>query len=86
MLWLVVDENNKKKIYGSEDAELGLYHQIKQVENIHGLSIFLPLQDQQKMHFAHMTSPMTENSVLVQASQRYGAGVILLASVIQDQQ
>lgn len=89
LLWLVVDDNNKQKIYGSEDAELGLYHQIKQVANIRGLSIFLPLmdlQDQQKMRFAHMTSPMTEDSALVQASQRYGAGVILLARVIQDQQ
>jgi hypothetical protein len=85
VLWLVVNKGNSQKILGAEDESATAYQTVKQTAQQRGLPVFLPLmdlQDQHQLRFAQSALTMDEDSAFAQASKRYGADIIILASVV----
>jgi len=88
IVWLIVNESGKQKIFGVEDERRPLYKGIKLSAQERGLSLFLPLmdlQDQHQLRFAQAGEKMTKDNAFMQASQRYGADLVILAKVIENQ-
>ena len=89
LIWLVVNTGNSQRILGAEDQGSTAYQAVKQAALQRGLPIFLPLmdlQDQHQLRFALSSLTMDEDSAFVQASKRYDAEIIILASVVTHQE
>lgn len=82
LLWLAIDDGNKREILGSGDTDMKIPAAIKQAADKRGLSILMPvmdLQDQQQVTFADLWGGFPQS--VKDASRRYGAQVVLMASV-----
>jgi hypothetical protein len=84
LLWLVIKEGKQQTILGSESRSSLLFGVIQQQADNRGLSLFLPLmdlEDQQQLRHAQSSQALDEANPFLLAAKRYGARVILLATV-----
>lgn len=83
LLWLVIEEGKQQTILGAESQSSPLFGIIQQQADNRGLPLFLPLMDkeQQQLRRADSTQALDEASPFSLAAKRYGAKVILLATV-----
>lgn len=81
ILWLVIDDENKKQLIGSEQ-ESALQAQVLAIAEQLGLPLVLPLMDLEDMASVSVDDVWNQyNSTLRQASSRYGAQAILIARI-----
>lgn len=84
LLWLVIKEGKQQTILGSESQSSPLFGIIQQQADNRGLPLFLPLMDveeQQQLRRAQSSHALDETNPFLLAAKRYGAKVILLATV-----
>ena len=87
LLWLVVKEGKQQTIVGSDNSPSPLFGIIQQQADSRGLPIFLPLmdiEDQQQLRHVQPSQALDEANPFSLAAKRYGAKVILLATVNQQ--
>jgi len=82
IIWLAVDNDNKRSIIASDSDALIIVDSLNVAAQQRGVPILLPtmdLQDQAQVSFADLWGGFSES--IEQASQRYGAPIVLMAKV-----
>jgi len=82
MVWLTIDNGKTQRILAADDYETVYTDTLEQAAALRGLPILLPimdLQDQNQISVADLRTGLS--APIEQASQRYGANIILLAGV-----
>lgn len=83
ILWLAVDENSKRYII-DEQSNPGLHTTLLEFAQARGLPLVLPVMDLTDMQNVSVSDVFSNfPSVLVGASNRYGANAILIGKMIQ---
>lgn len=86
ILWLAVDENNKRYIMG-EQSNPELHTMLSEFAQTRGLPLVLPVMDLTDMQNVTVSDIFSSfPSVLVGASNRYGANAILIGKMIKKPQ
>jgi len=85
LIWLAVNRDNKRSIIASDNKLLHIVENLQQAAKARGLPILLPtmdLQDQAEVSFVDLWGGFSDP--IVTASARYGAEVVLMAKVSEN--
>lgn len=87
LVWAVIDNNGQRSLLGLETAGQGVFKPLSMAADKRGLPILMPLMDLEDQNAIGVDAVWQHNEAEVKtASERYGADIVLTASITLDRE